>query len=500
VAFALSPRAIGQQGGTGGGGAAAKIGPGLPGDLAKFPYLDSWIAVDAGGGITVFTGKAELGQGIKTALTQLAAEELDVDPATITLITADTGRTPDEGITAGSHSMQDSGTAIANAAANVRILLIAAAAGRWAVPAEQLLTHQGAVAAPNGRTLSYGQLAASLNLHLEAAPNTPRKAPADHRVIGQSLGRIDIPGKLTGAAAYVQDMRSSGLLHARVVRGPSDGSILTAPDFAGVARMPGVATIVRDGAFAAVVCEQEWVAVQALRRLQAGGWTRPGPPLPTGDLPAAIRALPSTPIPVFQYPGPPIPVGARWLKARYTRPFLMHGSIGPSCAVALWNDGGLTVWTHSQGVGPLKKALAELLRLPPAQVRCIHVEGSGCYGHNGADDVAADAALAARATPGRPVRLQWMREQEHGWEPLGPAMTVDLSAALDRAGRIAAWRCEVWSNEHNGRPAGAGGLLAGLEVDPPFPRQVPRPIPMPEGGAARNSNQLYALPQASGVY
>jgi CO/xanthine dehydrogenase Mo-binding subunit len=168
--------------------------------------------------------------------------------------------------------------------------------------------------------------------------------------------------------------------------------------------------------------------------------------------------------------------------------------------VAQWDKDGVTVWTHTQGVGPLRKALAELLALPPDKVRCIHVEGSGCYGHNGADDVAADAALAARAVPGRPVRLQWMREQEHGWEPLGCAMTVDLEARLGADGRIAGWRHEVWSNEHNDRPIGGGGLLAGREIEPPFPAQKSRPIPMPEGGGARNGNPLYALPNASGVF
>jgi len=178
----------------------------------------------------------------------------------------------------------------------------------------------------------------------------------------------------------------------------------------------------------------------------------------------------------------------------------MHGSIGPSCAVALWENDGVTVWTHSQGVYPLRKALAELLRLPADKVRCIHVEGSGCYGHNGADDVAADAALAARAVPGRPVRVQWMREQEHGWEPLGSAMVVELQATLGADGRIAEWRHDVWSNAHNSRPATAGGLLAGAELDPPFPRQVPKPIPMPEGGGHRNGNPLYALANAKGVY
>jgi len=178
----------------------------------------------------------------------------------------------------------------------------------------------------------------------------------------------------------------------------------------------------------------------------------------------------------------------------------MHGSIGPSCAVAQWEGDSVTVWTHTQGVGPLRKSLAELLRVPPEKVRCIHVEGSGCYGHNAADDVAGDAALAARAVPGRPVRLQWMREQEHGWEPLGCPMTVELEAQLGADGRIAGWRHQVWSNEHNDRPYSGGGLLAGREVEPPFPLQKSRPIPMPEGGGARNGNPLYALPNASGVF
>jgi CO/xanthine dehydrogenase Mo-binding subunit len=276
--------------------------------------------------------------------------------------------------------------------------------------------------------------------------------------------------------------------------------VLRNPDFDAVARLPGVVTVVRNGRFSAVVAEREWTAIQALRQLQAGGWERPGEPLPSGDIHAALRALPSTPIIPFARTGARPPAGARTLSARYTRPFLLHGSIGPSCTVALFQDGALTIWTHSQGVGPLKKAVAELTRLAPEKVRCIHAEGAGCYGHNGADDVAADAALAAMATPGRPVRLQWMREQEHGWEPMGPAMTVDLQAGLTPDGHIASWRYELWSNEHNGRPAGAGGLLAGLEVDPPFPRQVPKPIPMPEGGADRNSYPIYAVPVASGLY
>ncbi|MDB5463121.1 MAG: putative oxidoreductase subunit protein [Phenylobacterium sp.] len=488
VAFSLAPRAFTQAE----GGAQKPVAPGLPGSLKTAPFLDAWIKVEANGQITVFTGKAELGQGIRTALIQVAAEELDVAPAGIRLITADTGRTPNEGVTAGSHSMQDSGTAILNAAANVRQLLTHAAAERWRLSPDSLATTgAGGIKAPDGRTLSYGELAAGLSLHVEARPDVPRRGGA-HRTLGMDLPRVDIPAKLTGGEAYVQDLRLPGMLHARVVRGPSDGTEFTALDIAAVSAMPGVAQVVRNGRFAAVIAEREWTAIQALQRLQQAPWRRAAPAIPADPL-AAVRAAPSQDEVIFDKPGAPAPA-AKTVSARYSRPWLMHGAIGPSCAVALFQDGAMTVWTHTQGVYPLRKALADLLRLPPEKVRCIHTEGSGCYGHNGADDVAADAALAAMAVPGRPVRLQWMREQEHGWEPLGTAMVVEAQASLDAAGRIADWRYEVWSPSHNGRPTTGGGLLAGLEVEPPFPPQIPRPIPMPEGGGDRNGVPIYRIP------
>jgi len=489
VAFSLAPRAFTQEE----GGAPQKpVAPGLPGSLKTAPFLDAWIKVDANGQVTVFTGKAELGQGIRTALIQVAAEELDVAPAAISLITADTGRTPNEGVTAGSHSMQDSGTAILNAAANARQLLTEAAAQRWrASPDGLVTTGAGGIKAPDGRTLGYGELAAGLSLHVEARPDVPRRGGA-HRTLGMDLPRIDIPAKLTGGEAYVQDLRLPGMLHARVVRGPSVGTELSALDVAAVSATPGVMQVVRNGRFAAVIAEREWTAVQALQRLQQAPWRRAAPAIPADPL-AAVRAAPSEDEVIFDKPGAPLPA-AKTVHARYSRPWLMHGAIGPSCAVALFQDGVMTVWTHTQGVYPLRKALADLLRLPLDKVRCIHTEGSGCYGHNGADDVAADAALAAMAVPGRPVRLQWMREQEHGWEPLGTAMIVEAQATLDTAGRIADWRYEVWSPSHNGRPVTGGGLLAGLEVEPPFPPQVPRPIPMPEGGGDRNGVPIYRVP------
>jgi CO/xanthine dehydrogenase Mo-binding subunit len=469
----------------------------LPGDLANYPILDSWIRIDADGRITVFTGKAELGQGLRTALIQVAADELAVSPAAIELVTADTARTPDEGVTAGSHSMQDSGTAILNAAANMRELLIQAAAWQFVTGSDQIDLLDGVAYGPNGQHLGYGELAANFSVHVAARPDVARRSKGQ-RWIGENLPRVDIPAKVSGGVAYVQDMRLPGMLHGRVVRGPSDGTELEQVDIDAVAKMPGIERVVRVGRFIAVLAAREWHAVKAQRHLQAGAWKRTGAPLPSQDMHEAILHLPAREIPIFDYPGEPAPADAKIVKARYSRPCLMHGSIGPSCAVAQWQDGGVTVWTHSQGVGPLRKSLADLLRLPPDKVRCIHVEGSGCYGHNGADDVAADAALAARAVPG-PVRLQWMREQEHGWEPLGSAMTVQLQGAL-AGGRIVGWRHDVWSNAHNGRPVSGGGLLAGAEVEPPFPPQKPKPIPMPQGGGDRNGNPLYVFPNGTGVY
>jgi CO/xanthine dehydrogenase Mo-binding subunit len=191
---------------------------------------------------------------------------------------------------------------------------------------------------------------------------------------------------------------------------------------------------------------------------------------------------------------------AKTLEATYTRPYIIHGSIGPSCAVAQFEDGTMTVWTHTQGVYPDRAAIAEMLGMPKEQVRCIHAEGSGCYGHNGADDAAGDAALLARALPGRPVRVQWMREQEHAWEPYGPAMVVKANASLDASGRIANWDYAVWSNTHSTRPGPAGSLIAARDVANPFPEPPPKPLPMPEGGGDRNSIPAYKFPSARVIY
>ncbi|WP_448188744.1 molybdopterin cofactor-binding domain-containing protein [Azospirillum sp. sgz301742] len=474
--------------------------PQLPGSLKDAPMLDSWIRIGADGKVTVFTGKIELGQGIKTALIQVAAEELSVDPKRLTLITADTQTTPNEAYTAGSHSMQDSGTALLNAAAQVRGILTDLAAQRLGVPADQLEVNDGAVSAPDGRRVGYGELVSGQELHREATPASPLKDPGAYTVIGQAMPRVDIPAKVTGGPAYVQDLRLPGMVHARVVRPSTRGGRLRAVDAGAVERMPGVLKVVRDGSFLAVIAEREFQAVTARQALAEAAQWDAGPVLPErADIYRFIEAQPAEIRPIRDDHGAP-PAGAKTVEATFHRPYQMHASIGPSCAVGLFQDDRLTVWTHSQGVYPLRKALAEMLRMPADSVRCVHLEGSGCYGHNAADDVGADAALLARAFPGRPVRVQWMREDEHGWEPYGPAMVSKARASLDASGRIVDWQYDVWSNPHNARPGAAGNLLAAQFLEAPFQPPPPKPLPQPEGGGDRNAIPLYALPAARVVH
>jgi nicotinate dehydrogenase subunit B len=496
MAFTLRPaHALDEQGGT-----PPPASPRLPGSLKEAPWLESWIRIDPDGAITIKTGKAELGQGIKTAILQVAAEELRCSPQTLKLITADTAETANEGYTAGSHSMQDSATAVRNAAAQVRVLLLGLAAERLGLPPEQLNLEDGAILSPDGRRVGIGELVSADLLHVQAQPASQLTPPAAHTVIGTSLPRIDIPAKVTGAPSYVQDMRPAGMLHARVVRPPSYGARLRELRKDAVAALPGVVKVLRDGNFLAVVAGREYEAITAMRALASAATWDESPTLPeAARIFEALGAMPADEHVILDSHAPAAPA-AKTLKAEFRRHYQLHGSIGPSCALALFEEGGLTVWSHAQGMFPLRGSIAEMLRMKPEQVRCIHVEGSGCYGHNGADDAAADAALIARAVPGRPIRLQLMREQEHMFEPYGPAMTTRVEASLDAAGSIVGWDYEVRSNTHSTRPPNAGNLLAARLLGEPFHPPAPKPLPQPEGGGDRNAVPLYRLPNARVVH
>jgi CO/xanthine dehydrogenase Mo-binding subunit len=483
LSFSLSQRALTQ-------------GKALPGDLKKTPFLDSWIRISADGKITVFTGKSELGQGVKTALRQVAAEELSVKFEAIDLITSDTARTVDEGFTSGSQSMSESGTAIVNAAAQVRELLIGLAATKLGVDSSALKAQDGRILAESGQSIRYGDLVAGDVLHVQAKSESKRKDPRTFSIVGQPVRRVDIPNKVTGGEAYIQDMRMHNMVHARIVMPPSPKATIQSINVDPIEKLAGILKVYRDGNFLAVITEREYQAVVASNALAAATTWFERETLPD---PATIydylKSLPAKDDVILQR-GQSQETSDKTLSATFKRPYHMHGSIGPSCAIALMQNDELTVWSHGQGMFPLQATVAELLRMPKEKVRCIHVEGSGCYGHNGADDAGAGAALLAAAFPGRPVRLQWMRDQEHIWEPYGPAMLSEIRGALDSNGNVIDFSYDVWSNSHSTRPESAGNTMVGWLVSKPFAPPEPKPIPQPAGGGDRNAIPIYKFPNA----
>ncbi|HMH63025.1 MAG TPA: molybdopterin cofactor-binding domain-containing protein, partial [Bradyrhizobium sp.] len=378
------------------------------------------------------------------------------------------------------------------AAAQVREMLVGMAASRLGVPADSLAVEDGRIRAADGRNVAYAELVAGQTLHVPAQPQSKLRDPKHRVVVGKALPRVDIPGKVTGAVAYVQDLRLPNMAHARVVRPPSYGARLRSLDSTAAEKMPGALKIVRDGSFVAVVAGGEYQAIAAMQALGRGAtWDETATLSPKTDLYAELQSLPHED---YQIRGDATAGAKPWsLESSYRRPYQMHAAIGPSCAVALFEANKLTVWTHSQGVYPLKGALAEMLRLPADSVRCIHMEGSGCYGHNAADDAAADAALIAVAIPGRPVRVQWMREHENLWEPYGSAMLTTAKATLDGQGTITDWQFDVWTGTHSSRPGAAGNLAAAWLLPSPFALPTPKPIPQPEGGGDRNAVPLYDI-------
>jgi len=483
LSFSLSQRALTQ-------------GKALPGDLKKTPFLDSWIRISADGKITVFTGKSELGQGVKTALRQVAAEELSVKFEAIDLITSDTARTVDEGFTSGSQSMSESGTAIVNAAAQVRELLIGLAATKLGVDSSALKAQDGRILAESGQSIRYGDLVAGDVLHVQAKSESKRKDPRTFSIVGQPVRRVDIPNKVTGGEAYIQDMRMHNMVHARIVMPPSPKATIQSINVDPIEKLAGILKVYRDGNFLAVITEREYQAVVASNALAAATTWFERETLPDqATIYDYLKSLPAKDDVILQR-GQSQETSDKTLSATFKRPYHMHGSIGPSCAIALMQNGELTVWSHGQGMFPLQATVAELLRMPKEKVRCIHVEGSGCYGHNGADDAGAGAALLAAAFPGRPVRLQWMRDQEHIWEPYGPAMLSEIRGALDSNGNVIDFSYDVWSNSHSTRPESAGNTMVGWLVSKPFAPPEPKPIPQPAGGGDRNAIPIYKFPNA----
>ncbi|MDH4189801.1 MAG: molybdopterin-dependent oxidoreductase, partial [Betaproteobacteria bacterium] len=460
----------------------------LPPNLAANPRLDQWVRFDADRRVTVFSGKVELGQGIATAIAQIAADELDIPLHRLTIVSGDTTRTPNEGITSGSQSIEQGGRAMRAACAEVRQLFVEAASARLEVSGNDLIVRDGEILVPGTdvRT-SYWDLAAEVNLAREATGTATAKPAQARRVAGTSVPRLDVEAKLTGAA-FIHDIELPGMLHARVLRPPSYSARLVSLDADRLRSLAGVAAVIVDGSFVGVCAEREEQAVRALdaaRRLAT--WEEQAnlpAPREIGELLPTLKSERS----VIDAAGVAGSRAVQRLAASYSRPFLAHASIGPSCAAAQYADGRLTVWSHSQGVFFLRTHLARTLGMPLESIAVIHRDGAGCYGHNGADDVALDAALLARAS-GRPVLVQWTREDELASAPCGAAMLVRLAGGLDANGRIVEWRHEVWSHPHSARPGPQQGvnLLAAWHLAEPHARSTPADVPMPGGGGARNA-------------
>jgi CO/xanthine dehydrogenase Mo-binding subunit len=472
--------------------------PLLPPSLARNPRLGRWLRIRRDGIVEVHSGKVEIGQGIITALAQIVAEELGVDPSQVRMVPACTANSPDEGVTSGSLSIQHSGEALRQACREARAIYLAAAARTLGVDAGTVRVSGGQFHAGD-RSTSYAALADDGLLDRDATGTAMPGAAGAHPRIGSPAMRLDLPGKVMGRPSFVQDLLPAGMLHGRVLRPPSPGAKLQSLDEAKARALPDVVAVVRDGSFIGVVAGREETALAALERLRAGARWHEDATLPDeSGLAEWLRAQPHETTPVAsRAPARAAPSPARTLQATFTRPFIAHASLAPSCALARWDGERVHVWSHTQGIFNLRADLALALSLPPEAIVVEHREGAGCYGHNGADDVALDAALLARAVPGRPVRVSWSRGDELAWAPFGPAMAVDVAADLDAAGEVLAWRAAVWSNGHSLRPGRSATptLLAAAHRADPAPAMVAINMPLATGGGSdRNATPPYDFP------
>ena len=476
----------------------APSSPALPASLAANPKLSAWLKFSSDGRVTVSPGKVEIGQGIVTALAQIAADELDVDLSRLQMVRASTAASPNEGVTSGSLSIQQSGRALRHACAEVRRIFLQQAAERLGVDIDALDIADGTISGPGNVRTSYWELAEDVSLDREATAGVRPKTATQRTLAGHSVQRIDIPDKVFGRPRFIHDHALAGMLHGRPLRPENARAKLLGLREDHARAVNGLVAVVRDGSFAGVVCDTEQAAELAVQALRKGATWSEGDPLPDeSDLASFLKAQRSETTTVGEKTAASPGAAARTIRRQYTRPYIAHASIAPSCAMAQWDGDHVHVWTHSQGVYLLRADLALVLKLPVENITVEHLEGAGCYGHNAADDVALDAVLLARAAGGRPVRVQWSRHGEMSDAPFGAAMAIEIEADLDAGGEIVDWRHSIWGNGHVARPGRAAlpALLAGFELAEPFPRMVSTNPPQANGGGSdRNAVPLYDFP------
>jgi nicotinate dehydrogenase subunit B len=478
--------------------APSPVAPKLPVSLAANPKLASWVRFSAEGHVLVSPGKVEIGQGIVTALAQIAADELNVDIGRVQMIRASTAGSPNEGVTSGSLSVQHSGRALRHVCAEVRQIFLVAASDRLGVDIDTLDIMDGTLSGPGNARTSYWELAEDVSLERDATPGVTPKSSAQRTLAGNSVQRVDLPDKVFAHPRFIHDTALPGMLHGRVLRPEISGAKLITLREDGTRAVAGLVAIMCDGNFAGVVSETEDGAEAALAALRKGASWSSGEMLPDEDsLAEWLKAQPAESIVIDKKTAAHAGEKSRTIRRQYSRPYIAHGSIAPSCAMAQWSGDRVHVWTHSQGVYFLRSDLALVLKLPLENITVEHMEGAGCYGHNAADDVALDAVLLAKAADGRPVRAQWSRADEMSQAPFGAAMAIEIEADLDISGEIVEWRHSVWSNGHTARPGRATqpALLAATELANPFPRTISTNPPQANGGGAdRNSIPLYDFP------
>jgi nicotinate dehydrogenase subunit B len=455
---------------------AKSVASGGPFPIPELNQLSTWLAVKADGTVIARSGHVDLGQGNRTALAQIVAEELDVAFDRVSMVLGNSNQTPDQGVTAGSTTIRLAGAQLREIAAEGRATLLNLAAQHLGVPVSELTVQDGVVRA-GSRQVTYGELvrgraltavtpivvqgAGGFGMTISVAAKP--KSPSEYTVVGQSIPRVDIPDKVTTRATYVQDVRVPGMLHARVVHPKAVGSTVTS-----VGTLPANlhARVVRIGNLVAVLAEREWDAIQGAAALQVG-WSAWNHLPPSTDLGSALRAM-AGPVSVVTQRGDvasALASAPQTLAATYQTPFENHGMLGPSCAVAdVRSDGTVTIWSATQYPQGLQREIAEILGVQPTQVEVLWAEGPGCYGRLSAnyDDAAAEAALLSQAV-GRPVRVQWMRADEHIWEPHGPGTLHDMRAALDASGHVVAWQHEAWMPPNNDSTS-LGAALAGRSL------------------------------------
>jgi nicotinate dehydrogenase subunit B len=455
------------------------------GSFAVLPddgQVDAWLQILDDGSVQVLTGRMELGQGVKVIMQQVAGEELNLEPEKIRVVVADTGLTPNEGYTAGSRSVESGAMSVRQAAATAREILVEKAAALWKTDAAGIGVEDGYLLHPDGvNRLAFVEVLQGTQLSSAVRKDARLKPKDEYRWIGKAYPHPDMPKIVRGEAIFVHDLRMEGMLHARVLRPPVYGANLTSWD-RDVGKMPGVVRVVSDGSFLAVIAREEYQAVKAMQALNERSEWQGGQDLPE------VRSWDRYLLEAKSL----LPPSGSTLQAVYSKPYIMHASIGPSCAVAQYDGQRLHIWSHTQGVYPLRSTITHLTGMAETSIRITGVKGSGCYGHNGADDVAADAALLALAHPNHPIRVQTERTEEHRWEPYGSAMRMELAASLDQ-GKITDWQYQLWSDSHSTRPRGdAGNLLAARYLQKPFPFKRPGGV----GGGTRNAEPYYHIPQS----